>query len=442
MKFRISRCWKWGAALLPVVGISAWAAFTSPPFGGYPSQTAPMLWQCYSGLVERTAAVCTVLPYHPVTNGYHSVTNFVHTNILPSRTHWYLVQLKTATASLITDNWWAHSAWGVNATNRINLTNICAISGVGLDFWTNTPPAGMSTATNGWNGLRRVITNLKWTVHAGDDEAAYIVATNTVIHSNVVQYLNGAYCDTAPFEADFDNFTDAGGGWDVFPLYEVRDYNPVEIGTNKLYQYRRDHWFMEDGVPCDTEPNYVGYSSQEACAPLAVLSNDSINCVMGDLSGNRDVYVWTLTNTVGTNACAMEISGALAACLSGWENSTLASHVAPITFSICTNQIGTNVVTQSLAVWVNSGATGMVYSPGNYVLGGTFTDPFGLSMNSNGWAEVAVTVTNGFTAVFEPKPVVDTFSTARVPWAGNASTNSIAWFIYDARLVRKWKFDY
>lgn len=404
-----SKVWKSVIAAVPVIGISAWAAFTSPPFGGYPSQTSPMVWQCWSGLTERTSAVCQAQPLNP-------------TNVIPSRTHWYLIQSKATVSNLLTTYWWAHTGWGISSTNRLTAANICALANVGADFWTNTPPAGMSTATNGWNGLMRVITNLRWTVEQG-------APADCGGFTNVAASRSGAYCNVDTLESNYTFSATASG----FPLYEARHWNP---GTNVTYQ----GYVIQDEI--------IGPEGSDACGAMdraawqaagyywEILTNEWTACAVPAYSNwcfsvppNTDTnsyrYTYTVTNTI-TDKC-----DALYACSIG--TSCISSHLAPILFDNCTNRYGTNV-TFTGEIYYNVGATGTCAGAD-----ATLTDPFGYGMAA-GWTNLF-----GFPqTLFTNASICTTnfVTTNRVPWAGNTSTNPLAWVVYDALLVKKWAFDF
>jgi hypothetical protein len=360
------------------------AAFTSPPFDTAPTLTVPMVWQCYSGLVERTSAACYTSPVHP-------------TNVIPARTHWYLVQCKATVQSMADSGIWTHPLLAGHFTNRINSTNILALAGLSSDFWTNTPPAGQSTATNGWHGLRRVITNLQWTVEHGFPSSCSA--------SNVVASSSGAPCPDNTL-----TFTPASAPSDGFPLYEARNYF---TGTNVTYQGTFEIYRRESG-DCDNEFLDSSGSFAECYIPQNMTNGGP--CELG-----FDVYryVYTVTNTL-TNYCA---SGFV--CTPDF--SEVCAHVAAIEFPSCAAPI-TNVIYDAVE-WYNSSATGTC------AVGATFNDPFGVGLKNGGW-------TNLFTSTSSATATLcrTTFATARVPWAG-VETN-LAWAIHDAVIVKKWRFNY
>lgn len=451
---KTSNPWKLIALVLPILGTVALAAFTSPPFGGYPAQTVPMVWQCYSGLVERTSAVCAVLPYHPISNGYHAVTNVVSTNVFPSRTHWYLVQCKSAAQSLITGNWWAHPAWPVTAENRLDLTNICALASVGTDFWTNTPPAGMSTATNGWNGLMRVITNLKWIVAQG-----VVNDTDCGGRTNVAAELNETRCDPLNAETNYSFSKVVCSPWQqlcTFPLYEARRYSPTTNVTYQGYSVTKqyvaaclpdgdvpDWWSTNDvnsaGTSMPDNQNCFPHTTNDwsNCTGLPATNRHSTTTDDGDCDDNTICVGWRatfqettyfVTNTI-TDPCAPGY-------ICDLPSIVLASHLSPITFDNCTNRTPTNIV-MDFEFWFNTGATGTAAGAD-----AVFTDPFGYGMTGTNWGPTNLFSSTSLLMTNLTICHTNFATTNRVPWAGNTTTNPMAWAVYDALLVKKPRFNY
>ena len=355
------------------------AAFTSPPFDASPALTAPIVWQCYSAMVERASAVCDSAPAHP-------------TNVIPSRTHWCLIQYKAQLKAMADSGSWTHPALPMPYTNKLNSTNVLAFANLPLDFWTNTPPAGMSTATNGWHGLRNALTNFVWTSQSG--------APSDCNGSNSIASLSSAPCPTLTFYASTNGF----------PLYEGRNYLK---GTNVTYQGTFEIYRRESG-DCENEFLDSSGSFTECYVPQNVTNGGP--CEMG-----FDVYryVYTVTNTI-TDYCANGF-----ACTP--DASEVCSHVAPITFPYCTSPI-TNL-TYTAVEWYNTGATG------SCAVGAAFNDPFSLGLKANGWTNIfsySASATNGLCRT--------NFATARTPW--NGIETNLAWVMYDTVIVKKWNFNY
>ena len=368
------------------------AAFTSPPFNYQPTRTEPMVWQCYSALVERTSAVCGTPPLYP-------------TNVIPARTHWYLLQCKAQVLALAASGEWTHPSLPGYFTNRITTNSILQLAGLGADFWTNTPPTGQATATNGWHGLRRVITNLVWTVAVG--------ALSGCGGSNVSASASGFKCSTNPltFWATSDGF----------PLYEGRNYSR---GTNNVYKGGERIDDIEEGQPCDAW--VIGSTNAfYECAPNIWSTNYSGGECDGEIIvGGSRYRTLRFGISVITDACDPEF--ALGSC--PVAASEACAHYAPITFQSCTNAL-TNI-TFIADEYYNSGATGTCAGAT-----ATFTDPFGVGLVSTGWAKLfTYTATNG-TDICRTN-----FANATTHWTGIEVTN--AWAIYGAVMVKKWNFNY
>lgn len=397
---KISSRWKLWAASLPIAGSVALATFTSPPFDSGPTMTAPMLWQCWSGLVERTSAVCMAAPLNP-------------TNLIPARTHYGLILAKSTLRQLVDDAWWACPAWGTSPTNRINATNLLALAQLSPDFWTNTPPAGSATSSNGWHGIRRAITNLKWTVTSGAPGTATI-GTNTIPTSNHLASASGSYCSVTALETAFtSSIALVTNG---FPLYEGRRWSPT---TNVFYQGIQIIDQTESG---DCDIHIYTTNTWAECYIPANFTN-GVDCNLEDVF--RVTY--TVTNTI-TDPC-----DPLFAC--ELPTGSLCARFGPLLFSRCTNSILTNTA-YSTEVWLESSATGTCAGAAS------FTDPFIIGLSGTGWAVASVAVTNGIRPDGSPVFVVDRFATPRVPWAGSTSTNPVAWAVSGALLVKKYSFDF
>ena len=368
------------------------AAFTSPPFNYQPTRTEPMVWQCYSALVERTSVVCSTPPLYP-------------TNVIPARTHWYLLQCKAQVLALAASGEWTHPSLPGYFTNRITTNSILQLAGLGADFWTNTPPAGQATATNGWHGLRRVITNLVWTAAVG--------APSGCGGSNVSASASGFKCSTNPltFWATSDGF----------PLYEGRNYSR---GTNNVYKGYEAIDEIEGSEPCDTPWRNTGTNYFYQCEPVTSnLYYSGGECTNGVYE--QSAYRHRIDQLIIiTDACDPEF--ALGSC--PVAASEACAHYAPITFTACTNAL-TNI-TFTADEYYNSGATGTCAGAT-----ATFTDPFGVGLVSTGWAKLfTYTATNG-------SDICRTnFANATTHWTGIEVTN--AWAIYGAVMVKKWNFNY
>ncbi len=396
----ISKGWKSAIVAVPVVGaVAAFAAFTSPPFNSTPAYTVPMVWQCYSALVERTSAVCATAPVHP-------------SNVIPSRTHWYLVQCKAQVLGMVAAGKWTHPSLDGYHTNRLTTNNVLTITGLGSDFWTNTPPAGQATATNGWHGLRRIITNLIWSVESG--------APSDCNGQNLYGNASGFWCATNQLTFSHVTNVPTDGG---FPLYEGRHY---VTPTNVVYHYSIIVDFVESGEPCDSEA-YGGATSNEyfgCVAPTVGVTTNAFTCDMGTLLTDKIRTTVTLHETI-TDPCAPGY--ALGEDCSGFTPSILCARVAPITFPTCASAMTNQLF--SAEEWYNSGATGTCATSA------TWNNPFSLSLSSTGWANVfSYTSTNSATLCRT------NFATARTPWDG-LSVN-YAWAIYDAVIVKKWAFNF
>ena len=407
---------KMAVLALSIAGSAAtFAAFTTPPFGaGAPTYTVPMVWQCYSGLLERTSVVCATEPIHP-------------TNVIPARTHYYLVQCKAQIAAMLGTGAWIHPALGDVPTNRLNTTNICALANVGLDFWTNTPPAGMSTATNGWNGLRRVITNLMWTVTQG--------VPSDCNGSNSYGFSSGFYCSPSALESNFISINVV----DSFPIYQARRWT-ASPATNVTYGGSLVETVFQTCDGCDDQ-SYSGQSTSVFVQAAAYTSTVYIcgtftpyssgynmtEPVGSDCPDCGEIWVYSswsfTTNTVITDPCDPNWACALPA-------STLCAHVAPITFTNCQTNIAFTA-----EEWYNSGSTNACFALFTDAL---FTDASGAGLSSNGWKKVF-----DYTSGVVTGDVCRTnFAMYGAPWAGNTSTNPMGWAIYDALQVRKYSFNY
>lgn len=404
MSFALRKIWLAAGATI-AAGVTL-AAFTSPPFNSQPTRTVPMVWQCYSALVERTSAVCATAPAHP-------------SNVIPARTHWYLVQCKASVRSMVNAGKWTHPALDGYHTNRLNETNLLAFAGVGQDFWTNTPPAGMSTATNGWNGFRRVITNLIWSIEHG--------APSDCNGQNQYGYRSGFWCATNQLSFTHVTNVPMDGG---FPLYEGRHY---VTPTNVIYHYSIVQDFIEDGSACDEEDwGYYGSNEYFGCtAPVeGVTTNTDWECVTdpetgsSSLRGDKIRSMVTLHETI-TDPCAPGY--ALGEDCAGYTTSIMCARVAPIAFPTCASALTNQLF--SAEEWYNSGATGTCATTA------TWNNPFSASLSSIGWANVfSYSSTNGADLCRT------NFATARTPWDGLAV--NYAWAIYDAVMVKKWNFNY
>ncbi len=407
-----SSLWKLIGVALPVVGTAALAAFTSPPFGGYPSQTVPMVWQCYSGLSERATAVCAAQPGHP-------------SNYIPSRTHYFLVQSKAQIQTLLTNATWLHPGLGSVPTNRVNAANILTLAGLGQDFWTNTPPAGMSTASNGWNGLQRVITNLVWTLTQG--------VPSECNASNVYGFISGGYCSAAALESNITLF----GSSDGFPIYQGRKWTPSPA-TNVTYGGALVETVFQTCDGCD-DPGYSGQATSVYVQAAAYTSTVYIcgaftpyssgyslqEPIGGDCPDCGEVWEYRsysfTTNTTITDPCDPNWACTL-------PTSTLCAHVAPITFATCQTNISFTA-----EEWYNSGST-------NTCVGDSadFNDASGSGLSSNGWKKIF-----DYTSGVVTGDVCRTnFALYGAPFSGSTATNPMAWAIYDAVQVKKWTFNY
>lgn len=380
------------AGMIVAAGVTL-AAFTSPPFNYQPTRTEPMLWQCYSALVERTSATCNTPPIHP-------------TNVIPARTHYCLTQYKAQVLSLVASGEWTHPSLVGYFTNRITTNSILQLAGLGVDFWTNTPIAGQATASNGWNGLRRVITNLVWTVGQG--------APSTCGGSNVIASASGFNCITGTL-----TFGDSAAG---FPLYEGRNYSR---GTNKIYKGAYLVDFVESGEPCDAPYVFKSSNNFYSCEAISLsVTTNAFTCDGGFIVGIDKERYTTVQLRIIDDACDPEFS--LGPC--PVTVSEACAHVAPITFPNCETNL-TNVVFDAEEFY-NSGPTGTCAGAT-----ATFTDPFGVGLVSTGWAKI-FTYTKGATNA----NCRTNFALATSRWTGIEVTN--AWAIYDAVIVKKWQFNY
>lgn len=272
----------------------------------------------------------------------------------------------------------------------------------------DTPFQGidLNASAWGWCGITNLYNALQVTKAQGT------VPAECGGRTNISEHRSDFYTCVTNFEAGFSDGISAA--LEGFPLHEARHFNP---GTNVTYQ----GYEVMEGYNGDCfVPSLVTTTAWALCY---IPNNYTSGGPCAVDRENR--YYYYVTNTI-SSGCDPAY-----ACTPGL--SCLNFHVAPISFANCTNRAPTNV-TYIAEEWYNSGATGTCAGAS-----ATFNDALALGLSPTGWATIfTYDSTNWPADICRTNLAID----ARVPWAGSTDTNPVAWAVYDAVLIKRWRFQH
>lgn len=403
------------AAIL-FTAITASAQFTIPPFSDASTtrvaQSFHMAQQCYSALVERCDVACFTNPAAPeVANGNRR-----------------LVEYKAALSNILVSTWWMDSTAPVSKTNRITPASLITLASLPASFWTNTPLAGASLATNGWHGLRDAIKPLVWSAKAGGQ-----CGSELYLRSDVTPL-----CDPFAWSASGCSFTNAEAGfyWTDFTNKPLGNWmgglaggmrqGIVNPGRTFLVRVTQEYWVKDTATNCPTaypsppgwvhETIYDNIYTQYWCE-TSIPSDGWVACDDGDSITYYMDYesISEFTDYCSTNWLCGDKFGFYMQGVS-----------AGINFDVCGS---TNYVFEGEEWYLGEVPTNCVTSTVTW----EFDSRIGLSV-SQGWGAVrSYTWTNGSAIC------VTNFDIASyTPFHGSTNTNAVGWAVTDAFLVQKW----
>lgn len=379
---KISNHWKLAGVVAPIIGgMVAVANFTNPPWDGSPAMDTARLWQVYSGVVERCGAVCEPPPSNPT----------------PAMVRWRTVEYKAAVYDLLVNQWWWDESQPLSESNRLTPSNVLERAGLPQSWWTNTPYAGIGTATNGLAYFPQVLTQLVTT--AAMAGASHCDGTNGL--SACGWYTTA--CDLPVAESWFPTNTTVSAA--EFPIGESRWYvdgNPNDLHQGLMFEMQYDM--------CVAGP--VSTTEVEQCEafPSGVITNG------GPCESARTTLIW------------YQETNSISRCEPGWTCGAYPqvkywANRASISWAPC--GAASNVVNE---LWIHAGVGGC------WSNGGTFVDRSGAGL-SPGW-NMVMSYSGAGSVCYS------NLLGTNVPYFGETTTGAVSWAVDKAIVKRKWSFQY
>lgn len=402
---------KWAASIIALT----LAAFTSPPWGHYPS--GRNYWRAqnvYSGMVERSWVVYqtnSVPTNRPAPFAFDRenlvgakgwtvavVTNFLRVDSLPGFTNW-------TPATIIAD------------------------SLLPADYWTNTPFAALSAASNGWNGMTAILARLTVTwvpggclTNCGRTASMCTHAQSWAGATNYGESVCTNYGSWSFVAATNDNQCALPYAASVITDGRVR-------GTNYVWRYVYTSTPFPPSVQCDDEDFFKTALDSLAASGSWTTNSDCNNDgspPFGFETSNGYHYVHFPSPDEGcvSSATFTELVSESPAYCSGSESLCLSRSSWPIGYQVPTTNIA--------CIRVEYLAAGLP--------GGCGPSVFQTETISDGLSNGAWVVWSSNAAASTPYFCDEDFITTAAPF-GSCTTNA-GWAITDAKALLHWQFEY